>query len=719
MNYIVSRNRDFFSKIGDYNYCTIGEMAEKLTAGLAVDTETTGLNCRVDKMFAMQLGTGEDNFLIDLQDYSGSIKFKEYENGTQSITEVLPLLQGRHLVFHNAMFDLGFLMTEGFVPDPEYIWDTLVASRIIYNGKVKYRHGFGDVMHRELGVVYDKSEQKNIHRVRLSTARAIEYCFNDVDRLKELHLKLFNRLRSYGGHETYAINRKFLVPLVYMELCGLPINKVKWEQKMGRDIAALRSASAAVHEYICDKLPHLRNPQLDLLSDVKVSKVKLSSPVQPIDVFKAFGIDTQTKDKKTGLMKDSIDAGVIGLSKHEFVPLWLAYKLEAHRVNNQGKKILNKIEDGRIYVRFRSMVDTSRIAASKAGAMNALNIPRDDGFDKKDVRYGETRKCFEANAGFDLVVCDFEGQENVVLADRSGDAMMTASVVNGLDLHCAFARVFFPELEHLSDAEIKEKHSSKRTFVKAPRFAFSYGGTGFTVHKATGIPLADAEKLYEGFKELHAGVFEYGLKVYNEAVQVGYIESVAGWRLELPLFKDFQDLQKRIASMTKEVRGQYRIGKEEYKAEQEVNDRIAEVKRYNKSLAEGQKPKKLPEPYFVQNEAAYETYLQWKGPMRKMAQMRSEYQRLCLNNPIQTTGAHQIKLAMINLFKHIISRGHLWRARIVNAPYDEIVLEVKNALSEEYKEVLGRLMREAGDHFLKNLKIGAQANIGKSWFEAK
>ncbi len=101
MNYIVTKNPTFFEAIGQYNYCTFEEMGEMLTKGIAVDTETTGLNAQDDKIFAVQIGTGKDNFLMDLQEYRDKKK-------QQGLGTVLPYLEGRHLVFHNGLFDLGF-----------------------------------------------------------------------------------------------------------------------------------------------------------------------------------------------------------------------------------------------------------------------------------------------------------------------------------------------------------------------------------------------------------------------------------------------------------------------------------------------------------------------------------------------------------------------------------------------------------------------------------
>ena len=80
--------------------------------------------------------------------------------------EVAPFLEGKTLVGHNLTFDLGWLYKYNFVP--KRVYDTFIASKILYNGNgLITRHGFGFVMERELGINYDKSEQKNIAKTHL------------------------------------------------------------------------------------------------------------------------------------------------------------------------------------------------------------------------------------------------------------------------------------------------------------------------------------------------------------------------------------------------------------------------------------------------------------------------------------------------------------------------------------------------------------------------
>lgn len=76
---------------------------------------------------------------------------------------------------------------------------------------------------------------------------------------------------------------------------------------------------------------------------------------------------------------------------------------------------------------------------------------------------------------------------------------------------------------------------------------------------------------------------------------------------------------------------------------------------------------------------------------------------------------------MVNLFEYIKTKGHLRKCRIANCVHDEIILECKEELVEEYKEALGKIMRESANYYLKSglVKMEADANVGDSWYEAK
>jgi DNA polymerase-1 len=624
MNYIICKDRSQFEKIGSYNYCDLEDMV--LPDTISLDTETTGLHPRNCDIFCVQIGTGENNYIIVM--YNDNYEFKD----------VVPYIEGKTLIGHNILFDLGFMYKYGFYP--EKVLDTMLATRILYNGAVEapyflpYKADFGSVMKRELGVVYDKTDQKNIHLVKLSQASTIEYSFNDVDRLAELHTALEEKINKRGFKDTYALHCRYIRALAYIEQCGLPISSEAWYAKMLVDQTNAVKWKEVIEDYIYDNLLHYRDLQIDMFDTTKRILVSITSPLQMIKVFNDFGIATKDKDGK-----DSINEGIISKSKHEFVKMWLNYQEANHRVTTFGDKIYQQIDNERIYTNFNPMVDTARLSTRK-GNINFLNFPSDK----------QTRAAFRANEGNVIVVCDWSGQETVIAADLSGDAAMTASVVNGADLHCAFARILNPELKDLDDETIIKEHKDKRQAAKGPRFAFSYGGSAFTIHQNQGIPLEEAYKIENAFKELHEGLYTWGDKVFQESIKKGYIESADGWKLKLPRFDQFQEYDEKIKKITREEWQIYKQGKLDYKKKQEMLEK-----------------KELYEYAFPESVKYYESK---RKEVSTFFKLKSSYQRLCLNNPVQSRGSMMLKRASVDLFDWILENNLINKIKIVNTVHD-------------------------------------------------
>lgn len=679
-DYIITNNRKFFKKIGDYNYTTLKSL-KKLPKIIAFDTETTALKPKDGHMFACQIGTGTDNYLIDMQQIGKEITFED----------VKPYLKDKVLVMHNACFDLGWCYKYDFWP--EEVYDTFIASKILYNGyPVWFRHNFGFVMERELGLNYDKSEQKRISVVQLSTASAIKYCFNDVDRLLELMTALGKKIREGGYLKTYLLHCRYIKALAYMEQCGMPVDKDRWLEKMEEDKENSKKAQDIIHTYIYDNYIKYRDDQGDLFTGFssKKTRLNLASTKQMIPLFEEMGIDVYSEDTASG---KSIQEDIIRKSSHEFVDLWLDYIHAEHSVTTFGQKIIDGIHtDGRIYTSYNPILDTARIS-TRQGEINFLNFPATK----------ITRDAFRSKEGFKMIVCDYEGQENVVGADLHHDAVMVASINEGLDLHCAFARVLFPEIANKTDEEIKKNYSHLRSKAKSPRFAFAYGGSGYTVAMAQNIPIQEGNDIEKKFKELHSGIYAWGDKMLEKALKRGYIESIDGFKLHLPDFQDWKKQWQEVDSYSPDFWVDYRLGKEQ-----------------NELIKEGlEKGVVYTVPRVFNKE--YELYKRHAKIISYVYSMKGRYARLCLNSPVQCISAHQTKLSMCYLFEYILSKGHQWRARICNAPHDEIVMEVEDPLVEEYTNVLTDCMIRGGEYYLSSglVKMSAKANSGLSWYEAK
>jgi DNA polymerase I-like protein with 3'-5' exonuclease and polymerase domains len=695
MNYIITNNRDFFEKIGQYNYCRLEDMV--LPNLIAVDTETTSTKPHKGHMFALQIGTGKDNYLIDMQQLGGEITFKQ----------VQPYLEGKDKVFHNSSFDIGWMYKYDYWPTK--VWDTMLASMLLHNGDKSKRHSFGAVMERELGIIYDKTEQKNIHKIQLNSAAAIQYCFNDVDRLVELMVVLSHKMRWYGVVEAFKLHCQYVRALAYMEQCGLPINVEKWKEKIVGDLEEFKSCENAVVNYIYEHLPEYRNMQGDLFStDYKIT-LNLNSPLQMIPVFKKLGINVED-DKDSS--KETITESVISRSPHLFVKLWLNYTGAQKVLSTYGENVLEKVEDGKIYSSYNPMLDTARISTRK-GEFPSLVIPSNE----------RTRECFEAPINYNMLVADYQGQENTVGADLHRDPVMLASVNEGKDLHCALARVIFEEIAELSDDEIMTKHKDKRQFAKAPRFAKAYGGNGFTIAKNLNVPLKEGERISEAFDDLHSSIIVWGEEVLEKAIEVGYIESADGFKLKLPFYEEFMEAHEWIENKDKPFWTCYRKGKALYKAEKLQKELKDIVKKYGENSKEAFdfKDEHFDKMFLEEDDFSYNLYMESRSKVGDYFKKKSKYFRLCLNNPVQSTSAFQTKRALVMIFDEIVKNGDQWKACIGVVPHDEILLYVKEELTNKYKSILEKSMRIGGDYYLKSglVKMGADAKIGKNWYEAK
>jgi len=621
-NYIICKkhNQHKFKKLGYHDFCNLEDMI--LYNTIAFDSETDGLVARKNDVFCCQIGNGIDsNYLIVLYD----------DNYT--FDDVIPYIQGKVLVGHNILFDLGFMYKYGFYP--KKVKDTMLASKIIYNGDIlNIRQDFASMMQRELNIFYDKTDQKNIHTVKLSQPSTILYSFNDVDKLLEAHAVLETKIKNLGFSDTYDLHCKYIRALAYMEQCGLGISSERWKSKMEEDILNVDKYNREIIDYIHDNLIRFRDGQLDMFNDDKKILVSLTSPLQMVEVFNEFGIETKDQDGK-----DSINEGIISKSKHEFVEKWLKFQESQHRVSTFGQKIYDQIENERIYTSFNPMVDTARLSSRK-GAINFLNFPSD----------AKTRNCFNANKGNKIIVCDYSGQETVIAADLSGDEAMSNAVINNEDLHCMLAKVLFPELKDMSDEEIIKNHKDKRQASKGPRFAMSYGGSAYTLHVNEGITMERATEIEKAYKELHKGLYEWGEQVYITSINNGYIESADGWKLKLPRYEEFLDLKHKMEEISREDWKIYKEGKNEFKKWKQA--------------------KEDKKKYLVKNQNSFDFYQSLKHSVSSFFKLKSEYMRLCLNNPVQSTGAHQLKLATASFFEWIEKKDYLHKVLITNTIHD-------------------------------------------------
>lgn len=667
MVYLITNQQELFTPVG-YSMATTEDALLFLETleEIGVDTETRGMDPFTAELLSMQLGNDEKQFVIDCN--------------TIDITIFKELLETKTLLLQNAKFDLRFLYLYNIVPIK--IYDTFLVERILTTGIDTARRGLDALVYKYCKIVLDKTIRGSIHREGLST-RVIKYAADDVKYLGNIKLKQEELLKENQLTRTASLDNEFVLVLSYIEFCGMFLNRKQWEQKCIADEQLLIDKVSILNQFIiehAEQYPQFINNQLSLFSEGITCKINWASSQQVIPFMKSLGVNTLTKDKETGLMKDSIDKKVLMPQKdlHPIIGSYIEYTEAQKVVSTYGRNwfsYINKVT-GRIHTNYTQIMNTGRLSSGQKGKPkqgisqlpNMQNIPSDN----------LTRSCFQAQEGNMLIVSDYSGQEQIVLANKSLDKDLLYFYKSGLsDMHSFIASKIFPELVGLDLDEIKSKHKHKRQIAKGAGFAINYGGTGITIAQNLNISMEEGDNVYKEYFKAFPGLANYFKTEKARALQLGYIQfnNISGRKCFIPFFDEFRKLHSEIYNTL----GFW----DDYKIEKAKN--------------------------------SYKFINFFKPKVREYFMKKGEIERMSLNYPVQGSSADITKLAGIYFFRYLRENNLLFIVKMPNVVHDEWIVECPEDMTTTISPVLQECMERAGEIFCKTVKLKAEPMVTKEW----
>lgn len=361
MIYFVSNASEIFEDDSIYKCSTVEESLKLLETikVVGLDTETEGFDPYTKKLLSLQLGCKDFQVVIDTSTVDVSL-YKEY------------LESDRTFLGWNLKFDLRFLYRHNIYP--KKVYDGYLAEKLLWLGYPSGIHGLSLKAAGEnyLGIELDKTTRGKIHYLGLN-AEVIQYGANDVKYLEEIIRKQYKELQKKGLTEAIKVENQFVLPLAYMEHCGIKLDVEKWKAKMSNDNKTYQEASDALNKWVIQHFPNdkrftYRDLQGDLWNGFNTEPqcvINWDSPKQVITLFKELGFDLAIKDKVTGQIKDSIDAKVIEPQKHvsSIAPIYLEYKAAAKVVGTYGQNFLDQINpvSSRIHTHYNQLgADTTK-----------------------------------------------------------------------------------------------------------------------------------------------------------------------------------------------------------------------------------------------------------------------------------------------------------------------------------------------------------------------
>jgi DNA polymerase-1 len=660
----ITNQKQLFNDLGpNIVYSTVQECLSYFAWKKEVefDTETSGFCAHNCDLISAQFGDSETQFVVD----TATVNIKEFKN----------LLETKTILMQNAKFDLRFLYKHGIVPTD--IYDTFLAESVLNMGKKNVRKGLDALVYRYTKQHMSKEVRGLIHREGLSR-RVIEYAAGDVRYLGDIKRGQMVKLEQEDLLDALRLDNKFVRVLAYVEYCGFKLDRNKWTDKSIQDKKNMETLEDELNDWLLENTgDQYIDAQLDLFNDDIKTTVNWNSEKQVIPLMQGEGVDTKVKDKKSGQIKDSIEATVIQgqKSKSPLVELYLKFKKAGKLVSTFGFNVLKQIhpKTHRIHTTYRQILDTGRMSCGQKNRstgeeyINLQQIPSDHAH----------RGCFVPEDGNKLIVADYSGQESVVFANFSKDPEILAFYRQGLgDMHSFIAQKIYPELEGVELPVIKTMHKDKRQIAKAAGFAIQYGGQGITIATNLGIDAKEGDQIYESYFKAFPGVNKYFDKCKKAALDNGYVllNPISKRKSYVDFYDEYLQTKQRVS--------------EEGFWDTYRREKAAQSDKFKNELS---------------------------PIVREHFKLKGMIERKSLNYPIQGSSAECTKFAALLFFDWLIENKYFWGVKICNIVHDEIVVECPEYMAEEIADKLKECMEQAGKPFCPIIPLKAQPVISSEW----
>jgi len=519
---------------------------------LTCDIETTGLSFYNDSIVSIAFGIDKyTSIAIDLRNddlLTLEIFFKTYKG---------------KLIFHNASFDLKFLMYKLF--------------KDIYSiRKTLYYLNYEDTML----LTYVNINSTNDYSLSLK-ANTMEYTghyaleVEDISKYSTYEILRYNgidTLATYYLYEKYNTidNKAYIVLknsinyLVQMMLTGMPVNLVTVEQ--GKESISNLTKKARTTINNLSFLPEFIKKCNE--EEMVKTNSKLKKLVKPIECFNLSYNPSSSKQTQK-LLYDFLKLPIIDITD----------KKQPSTGSKTLHKLLNYVEgEPKILIeQLLILSESSTVLSSFIGKFKEISLPSiifNCDCINGDFILGGTisgrlssrnpnlqnipsgsihgkviKECFEAPKGYLIAYADYSALEDRIVAILSKDPAKTAIFTKGLDSHSLNAYGYYhsqmPDIQtNISDIDnidveainsIATKYKALRNRSKSSTFALNYKGTYMTLHKKNGIPLKEAIEIEEGHRKIYKRLHQFSEENKQFAINNGYVECAFGLKVQTPI----------------------------------------------------------------------------------------------------------------------------------------------------------------------------------------
>lgn len=515
---------------------------------IALDTETTGLKLHNGKCQPFYISTCNTEGMVRSWRFQVDPFTRKVQIPRGSTDEVLSWLDNKRIVFHNAKFDIRALSTIGINLEIDSLnfEETHLASHAIKSeGTHKLKElallylDYPDIDEKKLKAqvirsrhiakgkgwkISEKTEEDYWlpGQINKKESSLEKYADQDAERTILLWLLFEPLLKKLNLQEGYEREKELLRTVYKMENEGITINTEK-----------LESSLTFFHQEKAKS-----NIRANYVLRKRFNKtINLDSGKQLINILhdkKGYNLEPAAFTEKGGIStdKDSLNtlynASREGSSEERFI-----YHLLMGRAYKSGvgylegyKRLATPLNGTKYAILYPSLNQSgTRTTRFSSNNPNGQNIGK-----KTDRKVGDEkftipklRDVFGPLPGQVWYAIDYSQLELRVFSAVSKEQSLIDVLDEGYDFHGYVAcRIFNKKREEVTDQE--------RTIAKNVNFALLFGASPRKVNQTAGIPNA-----YELFSGQFPNANKFMQKIIKEVSKTGYIRTVDGYRLDVPL----------------------------------------------------------------------------------------------------------------------------------------------------------------------------------------
>jgi DNA polymerase-1 len=508
-----------------------------------LDTETTGLDPRKDKLVSVQVYApgAPGTTILDVRHLRG---WQDY---------LTVALDGALVVGHNLKFDLQFLARAGVFFGN--VWDTMLGEQVLHGVGMKDARlrglglnlkdtalRYGTAMSKEERNWFIDLDTRPDEWLAPFPVEQVAYmeadvtCLPHIAQVQSKHLKVKDLL------EVAKLEMRVLPALVDMELAGIRVDVDGWRSFIANKQLEANELEAQALVYLAYPMLFARAQEYDKSKAAggkpsrDTSLPNIGSTKQLLQGFEGLGVTLESTSSAT----------LTSLAEHvgeasQAAEAVLKYRKAVKFVQSFGESLLARVAtDGRIHPDYR------QIGAS-TGRMSCTNPNWQQVPSKGDGK--QLRALVIPDKGNVLVTADFSNIEWRIVAAYSQDKAAIEMLSKGLDMHSEMAYRLFG-LDRSVDVRKAEAAPgwSYRETAKMLNYGLVYGMSSMRLARSLKVQRPEAQAIMDSYFKQLPGIRKWLDAAAKSGEQLGYVWTKSG-RIRL-LDSTFPGQAKRQAMNT-------------------------------------------------------------------------------------------------------------------------------------------------------------------------